>query len=99
MERRVFDGIDVNFDAEHRPVAVLGGGPAGIVEYSSHGIVLEEHIGDEAMLAGLSCDVAECLQLCGANSPLVLFVCDNDGDLAFTRTGQLGIIGNADQLA
>ena len=83
MERRGFDGIDVNFDAEDRAVAVLDGGPAGIVKYSSHGIVLEENIGDKAMLA--SCDVAECLQQGGANSPLVLFVCDNDGDLAFTR--------------
>ena len=99
MERRGFDGIDVDFDAEDRPVAVLGGGPAGVVKYSSHGIVLEENIGDKAMLAGISCDVAECLQQGGANSPLVLFVCDNDGDLAFTRSGQLGIVGNADQLA
>ena len=93
------DCIDVNFDAEHRPIAVLGDGPAGIVKYSSHGIVLEEDIGDKAMLAGIFCDVAECLQQCGANSPLVLFVCDNDRDLAFTRSGQLGIVGNADQLS
>jgi hypothetical protein len=97
--RRSFDDIDVNFEAEHRSVAVVGGGPAGIVEYSSHREILEEDIGNEAMLPGLSRDAAECLQQCGANSPLVLFVCDNDRDLAFTWSAQLGIVGDADQVA
>ena len=75
-------------------------GQPGIVEYSSHGEVLEEDIGDEAMLARFRfCDAAERLQQGSANSPLVLFVCDNERDLALTRSAQLGIVGDADQLA
>lgn len=65
---------------------MLRAGPAGIVEYPSHGIVLDEDIGDKAMLAGISCDVAECFQQGGANSALVLFVRDKDGDLGIIQT-------------